>query len=1187
MRKFTKILTLILTLAVIVATFSVVAIAAAPTTPATLNPATGSVGDGTYTGIAAGKSLSNASDRLGKFTAAQADDGNIYVLNEYESATGTKNDYYLFNPTYQRDAYSVTNYKYYVFDYDIMTLTGSYGEVTVQADIWNGKSSMFYGQNKDITSYFSTTPYEWQHVTHVVEYAAEGVFKQHYYVNGVRVAGSTHDYSKDTTWTNLNGNYSEIIVGAVRFMSVKNADAVVGYDNLKSSFFPENYTLEQISTYFYTENYVFPYGRTEAKIGDTIYDDVNKAIAAAGENDVVKLTMNAARDLVIDKNVTIDANIYDADGTATGELYTYEFKSTQAYIPTATDTAGILSYAPNPNRVFVSWDPACDTECDCYADFGGHKLTASTLAVLGEAPFYPAEAPVFETVNGLKKEFLGWSYENDGTVDEIKEITEADVALGTLNLYPVYKQTQYDIEYITSAGVSTYHFEDEFYTVISKAAAGSTVRLHSDIYTECATITLTVSITLDLNGHDLKRTFVYGNVYEATVDAETGDYICDTTGTPTAVAVSYNFFTSSTKYISLRITSTAGGGSIYSASMEANTWKYNGEIVKREATGTVKSNRLFTAGTSSLTLKLDGGITVYMYTIWHQVSASATDLVVDIKDIIFYRVDNGIIDKSNGYYSVIAMLSAKDNTINLENSKFIFPVKSTTSSNFIDFISLGTSKKYYEGCVSNVTVKNCDIVKPDGVSYINIVNNRTEGTANFVYENCRLYDITANIAVSKNGTIFSSGKDASGETLSSHTVADGYEKAAVSLTGTYAFLDSAKFAVNASGDGLSFDFAKTNKSLTFSAAAVKPVTVNWIIDGEVIKTETLTPAVDTLVAPAKTAEILEDDPYRNKGYVWVDAIEGGNIISDILGLANGSFAWAEEYNFYGVKEHDGVINYVGGIKDVMFNVSYYTNFKYNLYLPADEKITIDGIELELVGTVAIYGNKYNAYVGDWNTTGASDNTAVDVTFTVDGVTYTQTFNFSALVYAEMILSNPVNDVEAKAVANMVRYIKEARLASSLEAGEEFDKLIALGNLADLGAKEDYVDTTVDYSTLAGYVSEIRFMLDGTNAAYLITLTSSDVDVAVKFVDGEEIVLADSTTTENAKYTTGTRVYDIANKAIEITVTIPAADGGEPTVITGTYSVKAYINATDNALTKAMYEFGVAADAYRSFLMEDN
>jgi len=186
----------------------------------------------------------------------------------------------------------------------------------------------------------------------------------------------------------------------------------------------------------------------------------------------------------------------------------------------------------------------------------------------------------------------------------------------------------------------------------------------------------------------------------------------------------------------------------------------------------------------------------------------------------------------------------------------------------------------------------------------------------------------------------------------------------------------------------------------------------------------------------------------------------------------------------------------------------------------------------------------------------------------------------------MILNDQWVDVETKAVANMVRYIKEARLASSLTAGEEFDELIALGNLSDLGAKEDYADATVDYSNLLSYVHSVRFMVDGTNAAYVITMTdaaaTAGATVTVSYVDGEEITLKDSANIANAKYTSGTRVYDIAANAIEITVTVPAAEG-EPTVITGTYSVKAYINATDNALAKAMYEFGVAAKAYREYL----
>ena len=218
----------------------------------------------------------------------------------------------------------------------------------------------------------------------------------------------------------------------------------------------------------------------------------------------------------------------------------------------------------------------------------------------------------------------------------------------------------------------------------------------------------------------------------------------------------------------------------------------------------------------------------------------------------------------------------------------------------------------------------------------------------------------------------------------------------------------------------------------------------------------------------------------------------------------------------------------------------------------------------------------------------------------------QSYLLSALLYADLVLNLPENEeavaVEATAVANMLRYIKEARLAAGLTAGEEFDDLIALGNLAELGAQADYADTSVDYSNLSGYVQSVKFMLDGTNAAYVITMTDSAVTagatVTVSYVGGAAITVNQSviietdaetsTETEVTRYiTSGTRVYDIAENAIEITVTVPAAEeGAEPTVITGTYSVKAYINATDNTLAKAMYEFGVAAKAYREYLIEN-
>ena len=180
----------------------------------------------------------------------------------------------------------------------------------------------------------------------------------------------------------------------------------------------------------------------------------------------------------------------------------------------------------------------------------------------------------------------------------------------------------------------------------------------------------------------------------------------------------------------------------------------------------------------------------------------------------------------------------------------------------------------------------------------------------------------------------------------------------------------------------------------------------------------------------------------------------------------------------------------------------------------------------------------------------------------------------------MILNAPENDIETKAVANMVRYIKEARDLLGLENGTKFDELID-AHLDDYKSKDEYDDLDVDYSELSGVA--VSFVVDKTNAGYRINLPGekfANAVVKVNYLNGEEISLVKSET-ENIWHTNTTKVYDIVNKAIEITVTIPGEDGD--TVVRGTYSVGAYIQATDNDMAKAMYEFGVAAKVYREWL----
>ena len=62
------------------------------------------------------------------------------------------------------------------------------------------------------------------------------------------------------------------------------------------------------------------------------------------------------------------------------------------------------------------------------------------------------------------------------------------------------------------------------------------------------------------------------------------------------------------------------------------------------------------------------------------------------------------------------------------------------------------------------------------------------------------------------------------------------------------------------------------------------------------------------------------------------------------------------------------------------------------------------------------------------------------------------------------------------------------------------------------------------------------------------------------------------------------ISEMLGQKVDIEITFPAADeASEPTVISGSYSVGAYINEMDNTFAKAMYEFGVSAKAYREYL----
>ena len=90
MKKFHKILFLILMLALIVSAFAVVALAddeEEPTIEA--KPAKINGWDFTFESVADGKEFQNSSDKKGKFVAMRQDDGNMIAITAYEAGSGS------------------------------------------------------------------------------------------------------------------------------------------------------------------------------------------------------------------------------------------------------------------------------------------------------------------------------------------------------------------------------------------------------------------------------------------------------------------------------------------------------------------------------------------------------------------------------------------------------------------------------------------------------------------------------------------------------------------------------------------------------------------------------------------------------------------------------------------------------------------------------------------------------------------------------------------------------------------------------------------------------------------------------------------------------------------------------------------------------------------------------------------
>ena len=1123
MKRFYKILCLILVLVATVAAFTVVALADDEATVTKPTPKEKLVfRDCENAEKKPGDVIQNGTSKVGKWNVGEADNGNRYVIASYDSATGSNGDNY--ENTVPGTTYGIANYPTFAFDFDVLSTTGGFTyRATIRADLYTVNSkgtSVRLTQMKSIKLNadginVAKVANVWQHVTYVIQYAGDGVFNYYFYVDGVLSETTSVDYNTTaftsystaltaaTNWDDFQQNNPKSTLSKTGVYTIimnpaySSKTEEIWFDNMQVHYYTDDYSLDDVASYIYNDGYEMPYGFTEAKVDGIVYDDVNKAITASPEDATVLLTKNASKDLIIDKNIRIDTNEYDENGNATGTKYTFEYTSSLGFVGEETEPgSGIFVFKKSENVVDIIWDEACAEGCDCYKEFGGHKMSASTVAVLGNVPEYFGEIPTYEIVNGYEKKFVGWSYTKGAAEpDTLLPITEADVAAGSLNLYPVYKATQYD--FAVTKGVSVkYYMETEFATVLNASASGSTVILYDDVTFDHSILIKTGSkvLTLDLNGFKLIRKYTTITTYEAVLDEATGEYVKgDKIGTikegrDTTTITTYGggatlvyaeaIFGVNANSVELNLTSSRPGAEIHAYSVTADRLMLGDEEIRTE--NVVIGTGLDVIGlypSAKSTFNIDAkNITFYSGTLFYaEHGGNAATTTVNINGGTYYAI---------GKVSESVLGIRRGETVNVKDATFY------CNGKMLSYATYNNSTTY--------TFDNCTI-------YDSIINAQY-AKVNYTFNNCKLVDQT----YSASGTVYL------GE-------------------GTVVTKDYTKYKVPA---GYVYT---TNTDKTYS--------------------------YQSLVA----------------GVVY-DQASGKFVPNMTYGEpVTGSYT-------YEVKKCSEDEN---SIKDAQLSMFYYSNFNIALYLPVVEGMTISSVSDFALqdSTVKIGGNSYYVYIKSLTTTGAADTVRTTVSYTAGGKTYKQNFDLSALVYAELILKAPIAEVETNAVANMVRFIKEARTAAKLEVSEKFAELEALAQLDAYKDKAEYDDLDVNCEGLAG--TSLAFAVNGNSAAYVIkipTATFADAEnavITVKYTDGTVLggvgQLVTETDAEGAEYsyykftTNSDRVYNIVEKPIEITITM-----GE-TVLTGTYSLGAYIQGTDNALAKAMYEFGVAAKAYREYL----
>lgn len=1191
MKNFIKILILVLSLMLIVSAFTVISLATDEELP---SPVVKYEND--FESYERGKYLGDNSKKVGFFGVDWQDGSdNKYLLHYGCPNTGTNASSFLSGTYSYGTSVAKTNiadYPYAVFEFDIMKPTAEYSIFSIGTYIKNEAGAIKPAdtsvKSTALTSLLPEEAFEWAKVTVIFKYHSEtvdgvtkGYLSSYAYVNGVQA----YKYEKAKTFTyDENGLYNEVAENGFYLTDLRldtstttNTDSTnkTVFDNVKLTVYPASYTMDKILGETYYEGYTFPYTKTSAIVNDIGYESVEAALAAAKEGDTVYLREDAS--VIIDKAINVETKaVYLENLTEVEKTFAFDYKSYTGYVPTVNGTTYSFAMSEQP-LAEVYWD-YCDGNCDCYfKDAVSHVLTNKTLVPVGQIPQAIRNTPVFEIKDGLEITFKGWSYTKGATKpDELVAITENDAANG-LKLYPVYEIVQYTFEVISSNNESTYYVDGNLDAVIQAAPAGATIKLHADVtINKIITFGSSIymkSLTIDLNGFALTRMQTLITQYAAISDGNGGFTKGDALGGEvTTGTTDYLFYMKGYNGHEFTIKSSRPGAILSNLKVTAEEWvnQENGKVVNTVTKSIASGGGLVSLYPALSTFNIYGeNIEFFIGTLFYgEHGSNNASTKVNIDGGTYYINAGG---------TIFPLYHGGTHTI--KNATFF--CSGGYGNN--PYITRGSGDKS-----THITFDNCNILGGSGV----IIRGASE---THEFNNCRIafaaIDKTVGNVLYGDNTIFSKNFD-------QITVANGCKKESVSYTETYVLKMPAFIG---SLDEMSFtesDYTVTYVS-EIANAEKDFAKVTWTDpDGEILATVENAFKSNYVAVSAPTVKIPSGDGFRAyTNPVWLN--DDGTASNLVLGSVTGNALTFKA----SMPENP---EYVGYITDALFSLAYYGHFGYNIYVPDVEGVTYTQIgdykdpnyiyEAKVDGVAYKYANA--GWIGPAN---AIKEQTKYVKFYIDGVEYAATFKINAMVYAEILCSDPNSAaIEKEAIINMMDYIEEAYKASAENkvldqtTQAKFDNFFENYNSGVRPTRiTNYPESSVHTinADFAKLVKSISFGIYSGNSRYatIVTLTKEAVAAGYSVKVSNMTTAAKSELNADGTATYYTNNVSLSGSIMSAKFTVSVLDSDGKTVVASTdYSLATYITGVkaqggDTALAEALYNFGSSVIKVRSYL----